>query len=92
MACLQGNASRRTEQVVAIYSETGASLNLSVRVTSGASSGLFRKEDLFFGQVCQPGAARDNFCHQMLRVSPRMKLMERKEVERQVPDNIVWTP
>ena len=75
VACLQGNASHRTEQVVAVYSGTGASLNLSERVTSGAFSGLFRKEDLFFGQVSQPGAARDSFCHQMLRASPRMKLM-----------------
>lgn len=81
--------SHRTEQVIAIYSGTGASLNLSARVTSGAFSGLFKKEDLFFGQVCQPGATRGSFCHQMLIASPRTKLMQRKEVERQVPDNTV---
>lgn len=92
VACLQGHVSHRTEQVVAIYSGMGTSLNLSVRVTSGAFSGLFRKEDLFLGQICQPGAARDSFCRQMLRASPRMKPMQRKEVERQVPDHIVWTP
>lgn len=58
------------------FTRKGVSLNLPVRIGSGAFSGLFKKENLIFCHDCQPGAAGVNFCHHMPKGSPEVSAEE----------------